>query len=93
MKIFRNTRFDRAAVIVASLLMASCATTYTQKQTDQKAERPAAPKKLLEADAPMLAGLDPKSLMPEIALPEKAEERFDVTANQVPAPAFFNSLV
>lgn len=93
MRIFRNTRFDRAAVIVASLLMASCATTYTQKQTDQKAERPAAPKKLLEADAPMLAGLDPKSLMPEIALPEKAEERFDVTANQVPAPAFFNSLV
>lgn len=89
----RSKTFDRAAVIIFSMLMASCATTYTQKQPEQKADKDAAPKKLLQADAPALAGLDPKSLMPEIALPEKAEERFDVTANQVPAPAFFNSLV
>ncbi|MEC8102513.1 MAG: pilus (MSHA type) biogenesis protein MshL [Pseudomonadota bacterium] len=94
MKRLNSKTMPRAAVVALSvamsLLLTSCAATAPKSSTEVVDEEKPTTQKLLVADAP---SIDPRSLMPPVALPEKAEDRFDVTANRVPAAAFFNSLV
>lgn len=77
------------ATLLMSILLTSCATnTKTPENKPLAYQKP-----LLVPDAPEVGGMNPRSLIPPVALPETAEERFDVTATKVPAAAFFNSLV
>lgn len=77
------------ATLLMSVLLTSCATN--SKAPEDTPEEPKVP--LLVPDAPEVMGMNPRNLIPPVALPESAEERFDVVANKVPAAAFFNSLV
>jgi MSHA biogenesis protein MshL len=77
------------ATLLMSVLLTSCATNSKAPE-----DTPVTPKvPLLVPDAPEVMGMNPRNLIPPVALPESAEERFDVVANKVPAAAFFNSLV
>lgn len=77
------------ATLLMSVLLTSCATNSKAPE-----DTPVTPKvPLLVPDAPEVTGMNPRNLIPPVALPESAEERFDVVANKVPAAAFFNSLV
>lgn len=77
------------ATLLMSVLLTSCATN--SKAPEDTPVEPKVP--LLVPDAPEVMGMNPRNLIPPVALPESAEERFDVVANKVPAAAFFNSLV
>lgn len=77
------------ATLLMSVLLTSCATN--SKAPEDTPVEPKVP--LLVPDAPEVTGMNPRNLIPPVALPESAEERFDVVANKVPAAAFFNSLV
>ena len=77
------------ATLLMSVLLTSCATnSKAPEDTPVELKVP-----LLVPDAPEVMGMNPRNLIPPVALPESAEERFDVVANKVPAAAFFNSLV
>ncbi|TNC90241.1 MAG: pilus (MSHA type) biogenesis protein MshL [Thalassolituus sp.] len=87
----RITRNDtlKITTLLMSVLLASCAANAPREEASQ--EPVAGP--LLVPDAPVVGGVNPQSLLPPVAMPRQAEERFDVTATKVPAGAFFNSLV
>ena len=98
MKIFMNKTTPRMAGLTAPLLVsllvpllvASCASNVSKPQSDAA---PSSQAKLLVPEAPPLAAVNPRNLMPPVSLPKASEERFNVTADGVPATAFFNSLV
>jgi len=79
--------------LVLSLVFISVSGCAPMQEKPKAKEQTTSKSKFLEADSVAPAELNLQQLLPPLIVPDGADQRFDVVANDVPAAAFFNSLV
>ncbi len=80
------------SLVLGLVFMSASGCAPMQEKPKPKSQATTQPK-LLEADFMAPEELNLQQLLPPLTVPDSADQRFDVVANDVPAAAFFNSLV
>lgn len=83
----------KGLVLLLPLLLCACAAVTPEPVEDDAAVTKQPRPQLLKAEEWKPKDLAPRDLLPEVEQPDEEAVRFNVVADQVPADAFFNSLV
>ncbi|MEC8443124.1 MAG: pilus (MSHA type) biogenesis protein MshL [Pseudomonadota bacterium] len=90
MKRVLNTSWSTLWLIGLPVILSACSSATVQPG-ESAANAPVTP--LITPEPSLPAAINPRELLPPVESSQALEERFDVTADRVPAVAFFNSLV